>query len=210
MDRVEDLEASQITMSDGLAFARIDDRLLPALNTDGAETSPPKSLRLHGGHEQICYLIEDVVDIIEVPAKVDIALAAGRVAGLVMVGDTQLEMVDPFALFAEAAGRRLKSSRAARPIQCLIPDAEDPWMRNILAPLLVQAGHDVTFDISGDAAPDIILCSGEQPAPVTDGDVPVLVLREVADPTSASPDSIYRYDRDTIMAAVAQAARRTA
>jgi two-component system chemotaxis sensor kinase CheA len=210
VDRVEDLEASQITMSDGLAFARIDDRLLPALNTDGAETSPPKSLRLHGGHEQICYLIDDVVDIIEVPAKVDVPLAAGRVTGLVMVGDTQLEMVDPFALFAEAAERRLKSSRAARPIQCLIPDAEDPWMRNILAPLLVQAGHDVTFDISGDAVPDIILCSGEQPTPMTDGDVPVLVLREVADPTSASPDSIYRYDRDTIMAAVAQAARRTA
>jgi two-component system chemotaxis sensor kinase CheA len=210
VDRVEDLEASQITVSDGLAFARTDDRLLPALNTNGIETSPPKSLRLHGGHEQICYLIDDVVDIIEVPAKVDVPLAAGRVAGLVMVGDTQLEMVDPFALFAEAAERRVTSSRATRPIQCLIPDAEDPWMRNILAPLLVQAGHDVTFDISGNTAPDIILCSAEQPAPAAGGDVPVLVLREVADPTSASPDSIYRYDRDTIMAAVAQAARRTA
>jgi two-component system chemotaxis sensor kinase CheA len=119
-------------------------------------------------------------------------------------------MVDPFELFAEAAERRVKSSRAARPIQCLIPDAEDPWMRNILAPLLVQAGHDVTFDISGDAAPDIILCSSEQPAPATAGEVPVLVLREVADPATGTPDSIYRYDRETIMAAVVQAARRTA
>ncbi|MGF7169528.1 two-component system chemotaxis sensor kinase CheA [Sphingobium xanthum] len=211
VDRVEDLEASQITMSDGLAFARIDDRLLPALNTDGRESSPPKSLRLHAGNEQICYLIDDVVDIIEVPAKVDVALPSGRVAGLVMVGDTQLEMVDPFALFAEAAERRAtNNSRIGRPIQCLIPDAEDPWMRQILAPLLVRAGHDVTFDASGEVKPDIILCSSEQPVPATAGDVPVLMLREVADPAAGTPDSIYRYDRDTIMAAVAQAARRTA
>jgi two-component system chemotaxis sensor kinase CheA len=209
VDRVEDLEPSQITSTDGLAFARIEDRLLPALNTNGVETGSPKSLRLHDGHDQICYLIDDVVDIIEVPAKVDVRLAAGRIAGLVMVGDTQLEMVDPFMLFAEAAGRRA-TARSSRPIQCLIADAEDPWMRTILAPLLIQAGHDVTYGGTGEGSPDVILCSDAQAVCPTTGDIPVVALREIASPGAGTPDSIYRYDRETIMAAIAQAARRAA
>ncbi|MBT2188896.1 chemotaxis protein CheA [Sphingobium nicotianae] len=208
VDRVEDLDAGQITISDGIAFARIDGRLMPALNTQGAETGTPKSLRLHDGHEQISYLIEDVVDIIEVPRKLDAQLSQGRIAGLVMVGDTQLEMIDPFAVFAEAAGRRVGAG-GTRPIQCLIADAEDPWMRNILAPLLLQAGHDVSFGAAGDGTPDIILCSDEA-AVCAAGDVPVLALREVADPAAGGPASIYRYDRETIMAAIAQAVRRAA
>jgi len=210
VDRVEDLEPGQITISGGHAFARIDDRLLPALNTIGHETAPPKSLRLYDGHEQICYLIDDVVDIIEVPAKLDVQLAAGRIAGLVMVGDMQFEMLDPFMLFAEAATRNARGAdQSARPIQCLIADAEDPWMRTILAPLLIQAGHDVSFGVAAEGEPDVILCSDAQ-AVETAAEVPVLALRALADPTAGAPASIYRYDRDTLMAAIAQAARRAA
>jgi two-component system chemotaxis sensor kinase CheA len=209
VDRVEDLDPAQITGSNGLPFVRIDDRLLPALNTDGRESSGAKSLRLHDGHEQICYLIDDVLDIIEVPAKVDVRIAKGRLAGLVMVGETQFEMLDPFALFAEAAQRRTAPANAHRPIQCLIADADDPWMRNILAPLLIQAGHDVSFGLGDDGEADVILCSEAQPVCAT-ADVPVLALREAA---VAGPDdagSIYRYDRDGLIAAIAQAARRAA
>jgi two-component system chemotaxis sensor kinase CheA len=206
VDRVEDLDASQIIISDGLAFARIEDRLLPALNTDGAESANPKSLRLYDGQDQICYLIDDVIDIIEVTAKPHIRIAKGRIAGLVMVGDGQLEILDPFMLFAEAAGRH---SPATDSIRCLIADAEDPWMRNILAPLLVQAGHDVSFGFAGDAAPDIILCADDQPVSAA-GDVPVIALRDTADAGAGADPSIYRYDRETIMSAIARAARGVA
>jgi two-component system chemotaxis sensor kinase CheA len=208
VDRVEDLDAAQVVASDGFAFARIEDRLLPALNTSGAESGSVKSLRLHDGQDQICYLIDDVVDIIEVPVRLDVRIGAGRIAGLVMVGDTQLEMVDPFTLFAEAAGRHA-AERAARPIQCLIADAEDPWMRTILAPLLVQAGHEVRFGLANEGKPDIILCAEASPARAA-SDVPVIALRDDAEPGAGATGSIYRYDRDTIMAAIAQAVRRVA
>ncbi|MBN8820157.1 MAG: chemotaxis protein CheA [Sphingomonas sp.] len=209
VDRVEDLDAAQITASNGLPFVRIDDRLLPALNTDGRETGDVKSLRLHDGHEQICYLIDDVIDIIEVPAKVDVRIAKGRLAGLVMVGETQFEMLDPFALFAEAAHRQLDPASPDRPVQCLIADADDPWMRNILAPLLIQAGHDVSFGLGDDGEADVILCNEAQPICAT-ADVPVLALRETAEAGAGDAGSIYRYDRDGLMAAIAQAARRAA
>ncbi|MBN8829576.1 MAG: chemotaxis protein CheA [Sphingomonadales bacterium] len=208
VDRVEDLAAAQIVASDGLAFTRIEDRLLPTLNTSGAESASVKSLRLHDGQDQICYLIDDVVDIIEVPAKLDVRIGAGRIAGLVMVGEAQLEMIDPFMLFAEAARRR-GGDDATRPIQCLIADAEDPWMRTILAPLLVQAGHEVRFGQASEGAPDIILCA-QASAAHSAGDVPVIALRDSAEPGATAPGSIYRYDRDTIMAAIAQAVRRVA
>lgn len=207
VDRVEDLEASRITASNGRAFARIEDRLLPALNTQGEESGLPKSLRLHDGRDQICYLIEDVIDIIEVPATLDVPIGAGRIAGLVMVGESQLEMIDPFALFADAARTR-QAAAAGQPIRCLIADAEDPWLRNILAPLLIRAGHDVRFGPQAES-PDVILC-GDSPPDDPAGDVPVLMLRDVAEDTSDAHASIYRYDREKIMAAIVEAARRAA
>jgi two-component system chemotaxis sensor kinase CheA len=209
VDRVEDLDARQIALSGGRAFVRIDDRLLPALNTDGVETGNPKSLRLHDGHVQICYLIDDVVDILEVPATVDVPVRAGRIAGLVMIGDSQREMVDPFALFAEAAAHGAPARTGDRPVRCLLADADDPWMRTILAPLLIQAGHEVGFGMDERAEADVILC-GEAAPPADPGDVPVLTLRAAAGADEGAPASIYRYDRDLLMAAIAGAARRAA
>jgi len=203
VDRVEDLAAAQIVRTGDGAFARIEDALAPALNADGELGPTIKALRLHDGHSQFCYLIDDVLDIIAAPARLDIALSGGRIAGLVMVGDTQYEMIDPFAIFAEAAGTA--AARATRPIRCRIADADDPWMRNILAPLLAQAGHDVSIGEGSDTAPDVIL-RGETSAPLPDASAPVLTLSA----NEAGAAGIYRYDRAGLLAAISRAARSAA
>jgi len=197
VDRVEDLPAARLVRTGDGAFVRIEDRLLPALNAGDDPGATIKSLRLHDGHSQICYLIDDVLDIVAAPARLDVALRGPRIAGLVMVGDAQYEMIDPFAIFAEVA--RAAAPGGVRPIRCHIADAEDPWMRNILAPLLVQAGHDVSIGETGHVAPDVILRGDTRGG---SADAPVLVLS--ADAADAS--AIYRYDRVGLMAAIARVA----
>lgn len=207
VDRVEDVEPDQVATSNGRAFVRIDGKLFPALNAATGVAEPIKSLRLHAGHDVICYLIGDVLDIIDVPPRLDVALNEGRVAGLVMVGTRQIEMLDPFALFAEAARGGSGDASAARPVHCLIADANDAWLSGILAPLLRQAGHEVTIGAAGEARPDIILCSGTGDM-AAESDVPVLTLSDDADATGAG--AVYRYDRDRIMARIAELAARRA
>jgi hypothetical protein len=67
----------------------------------------------------------------------------------------------------------------------------------------------VSFGTAAAGSPDIILRTEAHAIHAT-GDVPVLTLREDATSTAATPDSIYRYDRAEIMAAIAQAVRRVA
>ncbi|MCW2410575.1 MULTISPECIES: chemotaxis protein CheA [unclassified Sphingobium] len=209
VERVEELDCAQIGRSEGRAFARIEERLLPALNVRPDETGVLKAMRLHDGRDLLIFLIEEVLDILEIPARLDVPIGRGRIAGLVLVGEQQLELVDPFTLFEEVAARPA-SDAAAQAVRCMIADVEDPWMRNILAPLLVQAGYDVVLGAAGDAPPDVVLCgSGHAPAPMG---VPVLALREQpqlpADPDA--PPSIYRYDRAGLMAAISSFARKAA
>jgi two-component system chemotaxis sensor kinase CheA len=206
VDRVEDVEAEQIAVSSGRAFVRIDGKLFPALNAGDGVTEPVKSLRLHAGRETICYLIGDVLDIIDVPPKLDVVLNEGRIAGLVMVGTRQMEMLDPFALFSEAASC-VAEAATARPVHCLIADSNDAWLSGILAPLLRQAGHEVTIGAAGEITPDIILSSDPSDIAV-DGGVPVLALSDDAD--AAADGAIYRYDRDRILARIADLATRRA
>ncbi len=115
VDRVEDVDPAQVATSNGRAFVRIEGRLFPALNAGSGVDEPVKSLRLHAGREALCYLISDVLDIIDVPARLDVTLNAGRIAGLVMVGTAQMEMIDPFVLFAEAGARHGGRRGAAAP-----------------------------------------------------------------------------------------------
>jgi two-component system chemotaxis sensor kinase CheA len=208
VDRVEDIEPEQITICDGSAFIRIDSGLLPALNADAIKPGKAtKSLRLHAGNDSLCYLIGDVLDIIEAPAKLDARIHSGRVAGIVMVGDGQVEMIDPFALFSEAAGR-VHALRQEQRIHCLIADDEDAWLTGILAPLLRQAGHDVSFGRASTEKPDVILIGRASDVEATD-DAPVILIAESAE-TAAEAGGIYRYDRDSILTAISELAVRRA
>lgn len=211
VDRVEDIADDQIAPCGTAAFVRIEERLVPALNAAEPSDGNLKSLRLYAGNEQLCYLIADVIDIVDVPLAVDAGLAGGRLAGLVMVGGGQFEMLDPFALFAEAHAQGA-IARAGEATRCLIPDEDDAWMRNILAPLLIQAGHEVQFGpVAEQDAAHVILRSEAHGADESEANIiPVITLRENAVPASATPGTVYRYDRAQILAAIAQATRRVA
>lgn len=203
VERVEDIPAAHFGASGGRAFVRIDDRLLPLGNGHHRfETACVTSLRLRDGSREVCYPVARVVDIVQMPAMPEMALSRGLIAGVTVIEGTHMEVLDPFALFASLPEDDMSSSRPAR---CLLADADDPWAQEMLAPLLRQAGYEVVLGLSDQAAlagADIILCTAQDSVAALPSGPPVIRLRTVPRPGGPDDDSIYRYDRDALMAVI--------
>jgi two-component system chemotaxis sensor kinase CheA len=154
-------------------------------------------LRLSDGVTEIAYGFAEVVDIIPLPAGLIPAAQPGEVSGVVLTGDEQAELLDLHWLFARHAGR--ESPGAARPV-CAIP-AGDPFMEAILRPLVESAGYSVVASGSPESAgASVVIASaetGESPAP--DG-ARLVRLRTTPE---GDEDSVHRYDREALLAALA-------
>src|SRR3546814_6028019 len=76
-------------------------------------------------------------------------------------------------------------------------------MREILAPLIRQAGYDVvTTDEADPEEADIILCLAQSSAVEGVTNRPVVRLRNAQRPMGPEDRSIYRYDRHAFIAAI--------
>lgn len=210
IERVEDIDATLFGRAAGKAFVRLDGRLLPVAkdcgNVDGAMVT---ALRLRDGEREICYPVASVLDIVEMPTEPDMLLSRGVLAGVVVIDGAHLEVLDPFALFASMP---VEGIIEERPTRCVVADPNDIWAQEILAPLLRQAGYSVALgtDDMVSQPGDILLCTGAVDAMAVPKGRPVIQLRST--PRAASPHdmSIYRYDRDGLMAAIEAASREEA
>jgi two-component system chemotaxis sensor kinase CheA len=201
VERVEDVPIDQIRFTAGRMRVAIGDRLLPLAGLDAAPAGETlKLLRLHDGARDLAYAIDDVIDIVRLPPDCQAAGAPGPVAGVVLAGGEQIELLDPFWLFA-AADADVPPPR--RPV-CLLPDREDLWTREILRPLVEAAGYRVAFQ--GDSAaeePAVIIAledGAEAGGDAGQGAAPV--VRLTPDRQRAGGDRIYRYDRVALLAAI--------
>jgi two-component system chemotaxis sensor kinase CheA len=208
IDRVEDVDATLFGRSGGRAFVRLDDRLVPVVNGHHRfATEKVAALRLRDGARDFCYPVAAVLDIVDMPAVPDMVAMHGMVSGVAVIDGEHLEVINPFALFGSLPDEPIVERRGGR---CLLADGEDGWTREILAPLLRQAGHDVVLGLPVDAAvePDdvVLLTQGEIGGDAAQA-ADMLGCRVVhlrASPRSRGPQdgSIYRYDQDALMAAV--------
>jgi two-component system chemotaxis sensor kinase CheA len=124
------------------------------------------------------------------------ATAPGEVRGVVLIGDSQAELLDLHWLFARHSGR--PPSAAARPV-CVIP-AGDPYMDAILRPLVEGAGYDVVAGgAPGSESADIVIACEEADIPAPSG-ARIVRIRAEAEGES---DSVHRYDREGLLAALA-------
>ena len=203
VERLEDVAAEQVRFTGGRMRVAIGDRLLPPAGLDGPTRGDMiKLLRLSDGVGELAYAIDDVIDIVALPPGMQPAAAPGPIAGVVLIAGEQVELLDPFWLFAEA-----ESGPAAdgRPL-CLL-DRDDRWTREILRPLVEAAGYRVGFVGEIDATrADVIVAQGEAPA------MPVArpVVRITPDRTLAGEDQVYRYDRVGLLAAIERKVARGA
>ncbi|WIW88718.1 chemotaxis protein CheW [Sphingobium sp. V4] len=205
IERVEDIDARLFGRSGGRAFVRLDGRLMPVANGhDRFDRDKVSALRLRGDQREACYPVAAVLDIVDMPLVPDMVAMHGLLSGISVIDGEHLEVLNPFALFAALPEETLDERPRGR---CLLADSDDGWTREILAPLLRQAGHDVMLGLPADAAVDprdVVLCSGSDAVQAAE----IMGCRVVqlrTSPRAAGPQdgSIYRYDQDALMAAIA-------
>ena len=201
VERIEDIAPDQFGEAQGDRFVRLRDRLVRVANAFTAiDDEPVKVLHLRVGAHELCYVVREVVDIIDMPVKPALSVHKPGITGIVAHEGRHLEVVDAHALFAALQAVSIKAS----PGTCLIAGLnDDVWMRTILAPLLIQAGYEVA-DAAGadpeDGGPFVLLCAEDHALPRHNA-APVIRLRDDVAARGAA-GTIYRYDKPALLAAI--------
>lgn len=203
VERIEDVSGDRVRFAGGRLRIAIDDQILPLAGFEIMADRPSlKILRLTDGDAELAYAVEEVIDIIALADMGEPAAEAGPIASVALVAGEQVEILDPFWLFGEAAGRRPRRDKA--PL-CLLADADDRWTREILRPLVEAAGYRVALAGEVPAAEaDVVIASGGDVAEPTGG-AQIVRLRAEPKPTSGD-NSVYRYDRAGLLAAIRKGA----
>lgn len=218
VDRIEDIPADRFGATTHEHFVRLNERLVRVANSLGPCSGLIKTLHLNAGDREICYVVQDVIDILDMPVCPELLLNKDGISGIVSIEGRAYEVIDTHALFAasEDHARTKKSARGT----CLVAGmADDGWMRTILAPLLMQAGYEVRdagMQLAAEGpGPFVLLCDAEKAdqKEAAAGDSKVPVIRLCAHPGDSSDDaepSVYRYDRKAVLTAIEDLLERQA
>ncbi|MFN3475434.1 MAG: chemotaxis protein CheA [Blastomonas sp.] len=199
VERVEDVEATRLALAGGQVRLSIDGESRPVFGLDlPPQTGHAKLLHLSDGKRHVLYAVDDVIDIVRLPAKIEPASEPGLVGGIALLDDQQIEVIDPHWVFSHLIGPVPSSERPA----CCLIGSDDPWTRNILAPLVLAAGYRPVFGVTSDGQHSdtaVSIIVGD------DADMPAALSGEVIrlrDSVSGGPqdaDTIYRYDRAALL-----------
>ncbi|MBX9815698.1 MAG: chemotaxis protein CheA [Sphingomonas sp.] len=202
VDRVEPALAEAVRFTAGKLRLAIDGTAVPLATLAGdvardliAQRGAISVLRMADGRAEVGYPIAEALDIVEIAEPVLPASNAGPVAGLVMIEGEPVELLDVHWLFAHAAD----APQPPAPPLCLFAGAEARWMENFLRPVLEASGYRVaTTPPKGETPAVVLAMEGEEVA----ASAPVVRLRGEVGPGRRG-DSVYRYDRAALLAAVA-------
>ncbi|MFK0298337.1 hybrid sensor histidine kinase/response regulator [Brevundimonas sp. NPDC090276] len=157
--RIEEVEPAALEWADGRSLLQYRGRLMPVLNADGAPlTSAPPTKRpllvFSRGDRSLGLMAEEIVDIVEAAAAVELAGASTGVSGSVVVAGRATELIDVDFYWRRCDGlaeprAEVASARAAK--RLLVVD-ESPFVRMLLGPLLAQAGYEVEVATDPEAA----------------------------------------------------------
>jgi len=197
VDRIEDAKPGTIGLSGGRLHVTSGEALLPLLGcgTD-IPTVPIRILRLFDGARTLAYGFADVVDIIALAGDVLPVACPGEVAGITLFEGVPIELLDLHWLFRDDAGEV-----SGRPV-CALP-AGDKWMTTFLAPLIESAGYRIiASDDPGAEFADIRIVDADAPDAAEGVPARLVRLRSNVAPSGADDDSIHRYDRAGLLAAL--------
>ncbi|USU09555.1 chemotaxis protein CheW [Sphingomonadaceae bacterium OTU29MARTA1] len=196
IDRVEPVATDAIRHTAGQLRLAIGGSLVPlyAAAAIGDRLEVPV-LRLTDGQTEIAYAIHEPIEIVQLPAEIAPARVSGPIAGVVIIDNEQVELLDAHALFAGEAGQ------ASRERVCLLQTDSGGWMETFLRPMLEASGYRCVTQMPASAPADIALVMDD--ARVAD-DITCKVVR-LRSAITGDVASIYRYDRPALLDALAQA-----
>lgn len=204
LDRIEQVDGGAIRFAAGRLRLTIDGRIVPLVaRAEAGGVGLWSVLRLRDGESEIAYAIAEAADIVTLPEDAVHAATPGPVASVVLVDGEPVELIDAHWLFSQHA---VEAVRAAEGPLCLLSGGDEGWMRAFLQPMLEASGYRVASSLTETERADVVLTLDTMADPSPVGAPPVVRLRSRQG--QAADGSIYRYDRDGLLSAVASAARR--
>jgi two-component system chemotaxis sensor kinase CheA len=198
VDRIEEVPVISIKEAAGQIRVQVGDVILPLAGATGSKLGEGKVrlFRLNDGLHEIGYAFAEVIDFATIDNEVIHAECAGEVSGVSLVNGEPAELVDAHWLFAKHVGA---AARTMEHLLCRLP-SDDPWMQNMLRPIVEAAGYQVVGDEHDGDADLVIAAQGEEPP--GDSAKRTIWLRTDPEASGKKDDSIYRYDRAGLLMAL--------
>jgi len=200
VDRIEEVERKAIRKAAGQLRVQLGDTILPLAGVEALEKGDDKVrvFRLSDGAHEIGYAFREVIDLMAMDNELIPADNPGAVSGVTLIGGEPAELIDAHWLFSHHLGAAAKPKVQA---VCRLP-SDDPWMQNMLRPIVEAAGYLVIGE-HDELIPDLVIASDREPVEAG-GSAKIIVLR--SDPEGQDDESIYRYDRAGLLMALKAAA----
>lgn len=206
VQRIETAPVSAIDRSAARPRVVIDGLILPLIGLPEAPLAQARVrlLRLSDGGCELLYAVREVEDAVELTEALAPVPEDPLAEAITLIGGTPATLIDAHALFALHG----EAPQAAERPRCTLPEGE--WARAILAPLVTAAGYDIIAEPDAGAI-GIVFEDVYEVAEALGRPLPSRVIRLRDQPEApANAETIYRYDREGLLAALAAAAADTA
>jgi two-component system chemotaxis sensor kinase CheA len=203
VDRIEEVAVEAVTQAAGQLRVQLGDKILPlaGVQQDQLRDGKVRLFRLNDGSQELAYAFKEVVDFATIENDVIHSEHPGEVSGVSLISGEPAELVDPHWLFASHVG---ETARISDPLVCRIP-GDDPWMQNMLRPIIEAAGYRVVGDEDTGDVDLVIASQGEEIPEEAAGHT--IWLRPEPESAGKKDESIYRYDRAGLLMALKSAGR---
>jgi len=198
VDRIEEVPASAIKKAAGQLRVQLGEAILPLAGASTAEFGDGKVrlFRLNDGAHEVGYAFAEVIDFATIDNDVIHSENPGEVSGVSLINGEPAELVDAHWLFANYVGASAKATE--QPV-CRLP-SDDPWMQNMLRPIVEAAGYRVVGD-GDECEADLVIASKGAEVPEAEAKKTIW-LRTDPEAVGKKDESIYRYDRAGLLMAL--------
>jgi two-component system chemotaxis sensor kinase CheA len=201
VDRIEEVPVGAVKNAAGQLRVQVGETILPLAGATAEQMGDERVrlFRLNDGAHEIGYAFAEVLDFAAIENDVIHAERPGEISGVSLINGEPAELVDAHWLFATHVGA---AARASEQLVCRLP-GNDPWMQNMLRPIVEAAGYRVVGDEHQGAADLVIASQGaELPEEVAKK---AIWLRAEPEASGKKDESIYRYDRAGLLMALKSA-----
>lgn len=196
--RIDTIAREAIDIEKERAQVVIDGRILPLVGQEHGELPEEncRLLRLSDGECEIAYIVREVQDAAEIDPELARTKGDNSIEGVALVEGKPVPVLDGHSLFAA----HRTPGGADMQLSCRLP-ADNQWAQTILEPLVSAAGYRL---VAADEDADVAILLAEEEPKQAAGARNVIRLR--SEPEEAGDDeTIYRYDRDALLAALKKA-----
>ncbi|MXO84521.1 chemotaxis protein CheA [Altererythrobacter aurantiacus] len=196
--RIDTIDPATIDYHGKVAQTIIDDRLMPLVGIGPQHETEEtvRTLRLSDGTSSLLYAVARISDTQPLTSEI-VPSDDPAYEGTVLLNGRPVRLIDGHQLFAKFA----RPDEASNGLSCALPD--DEWSKAILEPLVVAAGYRVERNVENC---DVAIVMGDAPPAQTEQAAGrVIRLRETEIARESEQGTVYRYDRDALVAALSQA-----